>query len=263
MTTYYIQASEVSGLIGLNKYNPPEKALLKLLQRHAYSKIFDILDEENLRKIEDVSKDAIHNNNVLSIWYRKSLKCQDNEKLQKMFKTIEKVINKDESISMKKDVYEEIKSSIQKRRGNLFESKGINKYEKKYKKKVTERNSQMYEKVINGLGDYKIILKAKVDGIDRINNCLVEHKNRVRRIFNEIPNYEEVQLCIYLKLTNLETCKLVQTCFEETSELEYKKNEPFWKNIKESIKKQVHIAHNLLINDKKLRKFIIKNKHNL
>lgn len=258
MNTYYVQASEVAGLIGLNPYQPVEKVLLKFIQRHKHSQVFEILKECNLRKIEDMSKEAIHNNNVLSIWYKKALKCQENEKLQKIFGTIEKVINKDEEIKQKKEIYNEIKSTIQKRRGNIYENKGINKYEQKFKKTITDRNSQIFEKIING-GDFKIIIKAKVDGIDRENNCLIEHKNRVRRLFDEIPGYEKVQLCIYLKLTNMDICKLIQTHFDDTKELEYTNDESFWKQIKVSLKKIIKKAHKILNDPNELKKFIIKN----
>ena len=67
----------------------------------------------------------------------------------------------------------------------------------------------------------RLYCEPKIDGIDRENNCLIEHKNRVNELFKTIPSYGKVQLQIYMYITKLETCKLIQTHFDETSELEF------------------------------------------
>ena len=59
----------------------------------------------------------------------------------------------------------------------------------------------MFEKIIKRDPEYTIILRGKVDGIDRENNWLIEHKNRVNELFETIPSYEKVQLQIYMYIT--------------------------------------------------------------
>ena len=84
---------------------------------------------------------------------------------------------------MKESIQNEVKSRINKKRGNKYEHKGINQYEKKTKRVVTDRNAEMFEKIVKREEDYTIVLRAKIDGIDRENNCLIEHKNRVNELF--------------------------------------------------------------------------------
>ena len=253
MTTYNIQTSEVAALIGWNQYNSIEESYLKFIKRHDKELFKAVLKELNVVPIDIEATNALQENNVLSIWFYKSLKAKDHETLQKCFTTMEKVADKLEH-PKRKEIYDELKSRISMRRGNKFEEAGIKKYETKFNKKVTDRNSFLYEKVMKKTPDYTIIMKAKIDGIDQENNCLIEHKNRVRKIKDEIPEHEKVQLEIYMHLTKLSECKHVQTCFDETLVLPYTPDIKKWKEIKVRLCKSMDNIHILLNNKKKLKK---------
>ena len=151
-----------------------------------------------------------------------------------------------------------MKSRINKKRGNKYENKGINQYERKAKRVITDRNSEMFEKIIKRTPEYTIVLRAKIDGIDRENNCLIEHKNRVNELFEEIPPYEKVQLQIYMHITKLKSCKLIQTHFKETSELEFVSTVKRWKKIKFALIKCIGDIHTLMQNPEKMKRFISK-----
>jgi hypothetical protein len=159
---------------------------------------------------------------------------------------------------MKESVQKEVKSRINKKRGNKFEDKGINQYENKTKRTVTDRNSEMFEKIIKREDEYTVVLRAKIDGIDRDNDCLIEHKNRVNELFEKIPSYEKVQLEIYMHITKLGSCKLVQTHFEDTSEMEYNPSIKRWKRIKFGIIDSVRTIHELMKEPEKMKRFVSK-----
>ena len=152
--------------------------------------------------------------------YTMELLSKDNDMLQKYFEQIYDAIEGTTYYKTKKEsIQNEVKSRINKKRGNKYGHKGINQYENKSKRIVTDRNSEMFEKIVKREEDYTIVLRAKIDGIDRDNNCLIEHKNRVNELFEKIPSYEKVQLEIYMHITKLGS--LTQTHFDETSELSF------------------------------------------
>jgi len=259
MKTYTIQASEVAALIGKNVYCSVEEAYLKFMRRHDRKLFYSILEEIDAIPIETHTTNMMRENNVLNIWFYKAMKAKDTETLQKCFTTLEKITDKEEH-PKKEEIYQDIKSRIQMRRGNTFEADGIQKYEKKYNRKVTDRNSFMYEKTMKKTPEYTIIMKAKIDGIDRERDCLIEHKNRVRCLKQSIPEHEKIQLEIYMHLTKLKNCRHVQTCFEDTLELPYVNTLENWKQIKGDVCYAIDKIHILYSDREFLSKFINDNR---
>ena len=85
---------------------------------------------------------------VRDLFY-KAVNAKDNTVLQTYF---EKIYNAIEETTyyktMKESIQNEVKSRINKKRGNKYEYKGINQYEKKMNKTVTDRNAEMFEKIV-------------------------------------------------------------------------------------------------------------------
>ena len=79
-----------------------------------------------------------------------------------------------------------------------------------------------------------IYICGKIDGIE--DNQLIEIKNRRNRLFEYIPIYEQIQIEIYLRLTGLQTGKLIQNYNESTSEIIIKNNDTLWDDILQEIK---------------------------
>ena len=60
------------------------------------------------------------------------------------------------------------------------------------------------------LFSYKITYsEEKKFNYDHHNKILIETKNRRRRLFDDIPIYEKVQMCIYMKMTDIKRAKLL------------------------------------------------------
>jgi hypothetical protein len=64
---------------------------------------------------------------------------------------------------------------------------------------VRERNAVLHSKVWFAHAGYDVVVRGKVDGISA-DGRIVETKNRSRRLFGLIPQYEKVQLCAYMWL---------------------------------------------------------------
>ena len=128
-----------------------------------------------------------------------------------------------------------IKQDLRMKRGNVKEDKNLNKTQVKRNIKIDSRNEQMYEKVLYKDDDknYKIILRGKVDGMNE--EYVVETKNRTKRLFNMIPDYEKVQLNAYMFLVEKEKSLHIENYDDESNEKEYDFDKLFWDDCLEKI----------------------------
>ena len=255
---YNVQSSEVSGLIGRNKYCPREQAILKFIKRMNYNNFKRILRIINVREVYEIATELL-SSGIIKDKFIEAVNASSNKKLQDKLQELYKEIENTDYYKTKKEYLQnEIKGRVFMKRGTKYEKKGIDQYQRKTKKKITDRNEEMIEKIVKRLPKYTIMLRSKIDGIDRANNCLIEHKNRVYELFDEIPEYEKVQLEIYMRVTGLAKCKLVQTHFDEVSEIDFVPTTQGWKKIKTELISTIAEIHNLLENEDKLKKFISK-----
>ena len=130
--------------------------------------------------------------------------------------------------SLSKCLKDEIKHDLQMKRGNIKEDKNLDNTQRKKNIIITERNEQIYEKVLyidpNKL--FKIILRGKVDGMN--DEYVVETKNRTKRLFNMIPDYEKVQLNAYMFLVEKEKALHIECYNEDQNSVEYDFDKVFW-----------------------------------
>lgn len=241
MKTIKLQASNIAKLTGHNKFENKEKTIHSILNFNKIKKIYvpksNIeetllkLDEETLKKIKkEMNLDEKSNINTI----------EDHIKKVIMAKSYSKNINEDQSRAIitnnlnGKDNLKLIEKSIQKdlmmKRGNIKENSNLNYIQKKRNMKIKDRNSKMYEKLLYKDPDniYEIIIRGKMDGIS--NDYIIETKNRTKRLFNHIPDYEKVQLETYMFLSGLNKAIHIEHYNENSNETEYIHNEIFWNN---------------------------------
>ena len=123
-----------------------------------------------------------------------------------------------------------IKKDVQIRRGNIKESGNIGKYENKFKRKITDRNSKLFQKVlyVDPNGQFKIVVRGKVDGISEEDNCIIESKNRSKYLFKTLRPHERVQIEAYMFLSGMQRCILTEYYNEESFEIDYSHDEDYW-----------------------------------
>lgn len=64
--------------------------------------------------------------------------------------------------------------------------------------------------IVNEYGTFPWFIGGKIDGITKDRKTLVEIKNRVNRLFRIIPQYESIQIQMYLQLLGLDKAILVE-----------------------------------------------------
>jgi len=123
------------------------------------------------------------------------------------------------------------------------EDSNLNKTQQKRNITIDSRNSKMYEKELycESNKQFNIIIRGKIDGMN--DEYVVETKNRTKRLFNMIPDYEKVQLNAYMFMTDKEKSLHIE-CYNETqNSTEYPLDELFWgdccKEIIEFVKRDI------------------------
>ena len=128
-----------------------------------------------------------------------------------------------------------IKQDLRMERGNIKEDKNLDNTQKKKNIVIAGRNERVYEKILyidpNKL--FKIILRGKVDGMN--DEYVVETKNRTKRLFNMIPEYEKVQLNAYMFLVERVKSLHTENYNDTSNEVEYDFDKVFWDGCLEKI----------------------------
>ena len=235
-----IVASELSIITGHNPFEKLQKATDSVLNRSGIVKKYIPKSkvEETLLNLTD--KDFIKIKKELKLPDDTSLKEVENViKKQVMGKSLDSNLSEDQSKQKVDEVLKSmptlskclegsVKQDLRMKRGNIKEDNNLDKTEKKSNIVITDRNSQMYEKLLysDPDGKYQVILRGTVDGMN--DEYVVETKNRTRRLFNKIPEYEKVQLNAYMFMTGKEKAIHIECYNDQQNQTEYGFDKLFW-----------------------------------
>lgn len=247
-----LPASKVAAMVGKNPYckiseihdemkcritGEKVKTLndTQTLNKKELIKLFKNLNPNKIMKQEDLNLERI-----LKLSCDSAIKCKTTTECLTIEKDIKQKIA---NIFPKKNlslVSEFITKDINTNRGTRNENKIIQQYNKRHFTTITDNNSQLYKYPlvdIKGLDGilYKFHISAKIDGLQ--DNILIEVKNRRNRLFTKIPEYEKIQMEIYLRILNLDTAKLVQNFNDTSSELLYNADDVLWDYIIDNLYK--------------------------
>ena len=241
MRTITIVASELAKVTGHNKYGDKTDTLNKILKRNKLSDVYIPKSnvESDLLKMdkEDIST------------IKKELKLQSTASVSDIEKAIKTTVLKgtlDKDITesaskgkvdavlkkcptLKKTLDKGIKQDLQMKRGNVKEDSNLNVTQSRNNIKIGSRNSEMYNKILyeDPDGEFRINLCGKIDGLT--NDCVVETKNRTKRLFHSIPVYEKVQMEAYMFLTGYNKALHIECYNEEQNKTDYVHDNVLWK----------------------------------
>jgi hypothetical protein len=260
MKYFYLTSSEIAKLTGHNQYEPLDKVVKNLLNKFGIkaSYIPKSNIEEGLRKLSpsQVSELEQELDKLRGIWTpEKSYPVRDNIEDSTIF-TYEKCIkqyivyptqrgdlteeqskelleSKINNQGVLKSISHYIQKDLRMKRGNVKENTNLNTLQKKSKIKVEQRNSRMYTKELLRTDDYCVVLRGKVDGMS--GDTVIEAKNRCKRLFKELRDYERVQLEAYMFLTGYNKSILTEHYNDTSFQIDYAHDETFWSECVSSI----------------------------
>ena len=246
MVTIRLNASEIAVITGHNKYQDINELRDKILIRNGLQKGV-LIKTDIQKKLVNITDKVILQN------IKKELKLDVTATKKEIEKKINDIcitpqLNKktekeshnqlDTALNNLPIVKELLKKSaysdLIKARGTKNESKALNKVEMITKLRIQKRNDTLYQRELYNDEVCKIILQGKIDGMIN-NDTVVESKNRSRRLFYKIPEYEKVQLEAYLYLTKTGKALHIENYDKITNESYYYHNEDFWSQCKQTI----------------------------
>ena len=262
MQKIIIVASELAIITRHNKYENIQKAIDALWNRSNILKKYIPKSkiEESLLSLNDTDL----NNIKKELQLDKNVNLKDIEKViknQVMGKSFDSKLSENQSKvkvdevlknmpTLNKCLEVSLKQDLRMKRGNIKEDNNLDKTEKKSNIKITSRNSEMYERdiYVDPNGKYIIIIRGKVDGMN--DEYVVETKNRTKRLFNMIPDYEKVQLNAYMFMTCKPKALHIECYNEEQNQTEYDFDKLFWEDCTDKIINftNEHIIGHLKIN---------------
>ena len=237
MKYIYLRSSDIAKLTGHNKYESKHKVINELLSRNGIKDVY--VPKSNLEEgLHKLTPSQV-------IILKEELKLPDHCSLSDIEKNIKSTIlypsqdgnlSEEESkqlVDLKTEDKEvlgyllhSIKQDLRMRRGNVKENKNLDKIQSEQKITISQRNSKMYIKELYRGESYCLIIRGKVDGIAE--DTIIETKNRTKYLFNELRDYERVQLECYMFLTGLEDAMLTEHYNSESNCIVYKHDEEFW-----------------------------------
>tara|TARA_B100001093_G_scaffold3139_3_gene3244 strand:- start:14226 stop:15029 length:804 start_codon:yes stop_codon:yes gene_type:complete len=201
-------ASNVAACIGINPYEDISDALESLWikeDKNAYYKLVNTLKPKTslAQKRKDL-KYALSSSEATLV---KDIQQDSTKNVTEKINDIISIPNSTLTQSQHTALIKHCKSSTNTQHGRHKESSTLDLYAHQFDKVVKPYN------VLNTRKYNSFAIRGKVDGIvplDDNNFEIIEIKNRTRRLFNQVKNYEYCQVQCYLFINNQQHCNLVE-----------------------------------------------------
>ena len=259
MPSIRISASKIAAAAGLNPYCRPDEIMKSVLEKH-FPMVETETDEKELlfRAVDEYHIQSFINGARSQLTKR----GQPNlipEGLEPTLETVDACIEAlgeaqvDETVTEceKREVASktvltenlgesplaailmgDLASKVATSRGVIKENTDLNSFEMRTGTKVLKRNSKFYTRTFNS--KYNIIITGKVDGIDT-QGRVVETKHRRRRLFGRIPEYEQVQMEVYMWLTGTKECTHIENFNGDSNTTTYVPSGELWQSIENGL----------------------------
>lgn len=141
-------------------------------------------------------------------------------------------------------VKKEIQRSMNTTFGTARESDAISLFEKENDLSIS-RDRSIRRKIYND----SFVIVGAVDGL-LDTDCVIEVKNRTRRLFNMIPGYEKVQIQAYMQLFERSRAILIECLTSKDgsviSKIEQVKDDEYWSVVLYKLEKVCELLRNLM-----------------
>ena len=223
MKRIIIKASEVAAVIGKNPYKTPKEVRDELWKKYSPDTFTGETKTDRAEKALGASLGA---QKVLSDSVAVHAKSSD--EVTQIFEKARDQIKMDSSLTttQKAEVTEHIRSKVYTTHGIRSEDKTSDKVEADEKIKLI-RDDSFYQ--LNIWENFQIVgridrIEEKPDG----SRVLVEIKNRTRRLFQKVPEYEYIQIQTYLQMLKLEQARHMEQFNSQVKSTDITRDDEFW-----------------------------------
>jgi hypothetical protein len=237
--TINIFISDLAIALNVNKYKTVTSLVIKLWKNYLandYNSTLKSIETNKNIKIDNYKDDMDYVKNMfnkssksskLNKKIEKCLKSDTTTSMKKKREELIKELDTDTNLTVdeKKELKKKLTSATNKNLGTTQECVGIDRYNEMMETTVTDAQRFVKMKLMeyetnsktksNETSVTKWYLCGKIDGID--GDILIEVKNRMNRLFQEMKDYERPQVQAYMNLLGLSKCHLVE-CLRKKKE---------------------------------------------
>jgi hypothetical protein len=262
-----INISQIAIITGDNQYKTKSDFLIEFWQK------YDKKDYENCSKsigfIKENDKEIIE-----------KIATKNNINISQELKSCTKTTNLNDFSNIKKEILskvndlnetekKEIIKSIDNVTNTKFGIKNENDVTKLYEtmtNTIITKDNRYHKKNIYHYDFLSISIGGKIDGINNMNHCIIEVKNRINKLFYTLRDYEKVQIMCYMHLFESSKGHLVEALKKknetEINIIEVTYDEKYMEHILSKIIVFGNFFYDFYY-DKKLKKDFLENKIDL
>ena len=225
-----LRASDVAAIIGRNKYKPRNEVFDDLWKKYAPQTFTG-------KTKKDKAEEALSASDAARVVLASALntKAKDSHDVQKIFSEALEKVNSDTKLNatQKAEVAEHLRSKVYTTHGTRSEDKTAEKVAIQENVKWVKDNA-FYTHDVCELGDKKFVVVGKIDRIEERpdgSKVLVEIKNRTNRLFRKVPEYEMIQVQMYLQMLGLVHARLVEQYNNQVASHDITRDEEMWANV--------------------------------
>lgn len=224
-----LKASNVAAMVGRHRYKPRSEVFDELMKKYAPEKFMGKTKEDKAEEalaVSSIAKEVLKS--ALNI------KAQNSTQVQQVFNEARDRINFDSKLNneQKAEVIEHLRSKVYTTHGTRSEDKTSDKVQIDEGVQLV-RDDSFYQIEVCRLGDTRYVIVGKIDRIEERpdgSKVLVEIKNRTNRLFNSVPEYEFIQIQVYLQMLGLVHARLVEQYNNQVKSHEVNRDEETWVN---------------------------------
>ena len=225
-----LKASDVAAILGRNQYKPRQDVLNDLWKKYAPQTFTGKTKKDKADEALSVSSEA---QAVLATAL--NTKAKDSHDVQKIFSEALEKVNSDTKLNatQKAEVAEHLRSKVYTTHGTRSEDKTAEKVAIQENVSWVKDNA-FYTHDVCELGDKKFVVVGKIDRIEERpdgSKVLVEIKNRANRLFRKVPEYEMIQVQMYLQMLGLAHARLVEQYNNQVASHDITRDEEMWANV--------------------------------
>ena len=158
----------------------------------------------------------------------------------------------------KKEVRKIVEGYTNKRFGTIREVNALDFYKEKYNVEVITKIDQRSKKILT-IDGTELWVISKLDGM-KMDGTVIEIKNRIYKLFDEVREYEWLQVQAYLHVYGLPKAELVEFLQNSGGTMkinEVKKDETYWNDILLKILEDYfRVFLKIIKNEEKIRKYM-------
>jgi len=263
---YFLYSSQLAAFIGRNPHNNACRVFNKLYEKYFTDAIksYKLEKEMQERNVGDTAKLQNISNKIgdKKLLIKIDDMCKRNlstTNLQKerndLLKQLETKLDEED----KKEIEKAMVGYTNKKFGTIREVNALDIYKEKFNCDVITKIQQRSKKILEINGN-ELWLISRLDGM-KMDGTVVEIKNRIYRLFEEVREYEWMQVQAYLQVYGLPKAELVEYLNCGKGEMKVnmiEKDDKYWEDV---LKKELQYYFNVFLglvgNEKKMKKYMI------